>query len=515
MDKKVKIILAVVAILAIIGIVVGIVIVTGNKNKDGNTNNSSENGSASVPTVAIEDVTISSGEIINNDGENVGESLVESHKVSNQWQSGSSYFKQYDFVVENVSDKVQTDWKVVLNVPEGTKISSSWNCECEIQGTQLIIKPASHSLTIQPSSKVENIGIILEAPQEEVITGSGNVDSSQVANQNETEKQTEKQTQGQTVKPADPIPVVSGTPFSRHGKLSVSGSNIVDKNGNVFRLCGISTHGIQWGEMKPYVNKDTFQYLRDDWGANMIRLAMYAREGGYVGGNKSELKELIDKGVKAATELGMYVIIDWHVLNFNPNETKSDAIEFFDEIVQKYSSYDNVIYEICNEPTGSPFVSQIKPYATAVVNTIRKYDSDAIIIVGTNTWSQDIGEVVGNKLTDKNTMYAVHFYAATHTEWLRNNVENAIKAGVPVFISECSICDASGNGAINYDEADKWFALLEKYNVSYAIWNLSNKAETSSLISSGCSKLSGFSDNELSATGRWFKSRITKDAKGK
>lgn len=504
MDKKVKIILAVVAVLAVIGIIAGVIIVTGGSKKDNNDNNS---GQTAGSTSKIDDVTISTGDIANKDGEKGV--LKESHNVTNQWQSGSSYFKQYDFKIENVSDKTQEAWEVVLKVPEGTKISSSWNCQCEVKGTELIIKPGSYGSVIEPNGKVEGIGIILEAPQEDIITGNGNSNSSS----NDKEKETEKQTEIPTFKPADNIPVVSGTPLSRHGKLSVKGSSIVDEKGNDFRLCGISTHGIQW--FPDYVNKDTFQYLRDDWGANMIRLAMYAREGGYVGGDKAGLTALIDKGVKAATELGMYVIIDWHVLNFNPNETKPDAISFFAEVAQKYSSYDNVIYEICNEPTGSPFASQIKPYANDVVNTIRKYDKDAIIIVGTNTWSQDINEVVGNKLDDPNIMYAVHFYAATHKDDLRNKVEAAMKAGVPVFISECSICDASGNGGIDYNEANKWFDLLEKYNISYAIWNLSNKAETSSLIGSGCSKMSGFADSELSDTGRWFKARITKDAKGR
>lgn len=358
MDRKVKIIIAAVAILALIGIVTGVIIVTGGKK---NNDKATDANGTSATTVGIEDITISDEDVVNKDGDSISGALKLSHSVSNQWQSGSSYFKQYDFKVENVSEQTQQDWQVVLTVTDGTKISSSWNCECEIQGNKLIIKPAAYGSVIEPNGKVEGIGIILESPQEEVITGGEDISASQAETEKTTEKETQKETEAVTVKPEETIPVVSGTPLSRHGKLSVSGSGIVDEKGDSFRLCGISTHGIQW--FPQYVNKDTFQYLRDDWGANMIRLAMYAREGGYVGGDKAGLTALIDKGVKAATELGMYVIIDWHVLNYNPNETKSEAISFFAEVAQKYSSYNNVIYEICNEPTGSPFVSQIKPYA--------------------------------------------------------------------------------------------------------------------------------------------------------
>ena len=47
----------------------------------------------------------------------------------------------------------------------------------------------------------------------------------------------------------------------------------------------------------------------------MIRLAMYTAENGYCGGNAANMEAMVDKGVKACTELGMYVIIDWHILS--------------------------------------------------------------------------------------------------------------------------------------------------------------------------------------------------------
>ncbi|MFR5027413.1 MAG: cellulase family glycosylhydrolase [Coprococcus sp.] len=46
-----------------------------------------------------------------------------------------------------------------------------------------------------------------------------------------------------------------------------------------------------------------------------MRLAMHTSEyNGYCsGGNQAQLRNQIYKGVKYATELGMYVIIDWHI----------------------------------------------------------------------------------------------------------------------------------------------------------------------------------------------------------
>ena len=50
---------------------------------------------------------------------------------------------------------------------------------------------------------------------------------------------------------------------------------------------------------------------------------------------------------------------------------------------------------------------------------------------------------------------------------------------------------------------------MNSNQLSFIAWSLSNKAETSALISSGCNAKSGWSDADLSETGRWFKSAIS------
>ena len=151
----------------------------------------------------------------------------------------------------------------------------------------------------------------------------------------------------------------------------------------------------------------------------------------------------------------------------------------------------------------------MKSYAEEIIPIIRKNDPDAIIIVGTPTWSQDVDIAAQDPLDFDNVMYAIHFYAATHTDNIRNKATTALSSGLPIFVSEFSICDASGNGAIDYNQAELWFDLIEEYNLSYAAWNVSNKDETSSLIKSSCSKTSGWTDDELSETGTWLKKQMS------
>jgi len=302
----------------------------------------------------------------------------------------------------------------------------------------------------------------------------------------------------------------SETPYDTHGKLRVKGASLCDSSGSPYQLRGISTHGIAW--YPGYVSEDSFASVRDSWNGDVVRLAMYTAEyGGYCsGGDQNSLKNLIDRGVQAATDLGMYVIIDWHILSdSNPQEHQSEAVSFFREMSAKYASYGNVIYEICNEPNGGTGWDQIKSYANAVIPAIRANSPDSVIIVGTPNWSQYVEQAADSPLTGySNIMYTLHFYAATHKEWLQQKLTYAVGKGLPVFVTEYGICDASGSGGIDTGSAQTWISLLNTYGISFCAWNLSNKNETSAMIAQSCTKNSGWSDSELSDSGRWIVSMM-------
>lgn len=301
---------------------------------------------------------------------------------------------------------------------------------------------------------------------------------------------------------------MNGTPVERYGALQVKGNRLTDKNGNQVQLKGVSTHGLSW--YPQYVNEDFFRQMRDEWNVEVVRLAMYTAEyNGYCVGdenNKQTLKNVIGEGVNHATNLGMYVIIDWHILSdSNPLQNKEEAKKFFAEMAERYQGYDNVIYEICNEPNSGASWNDIKTYANEVIPVIREKDQDALILVGTPNWSQFVNEAAADPITGyDNLMYVLHFYADTHRDDLRNTLQNAYNQGLPIFVSEFGICDASGNGAINVEEANKWIDLMDQNGISYCIWNLSNKDESSAFFKPDCTKSSGFTNEDLSDEALWY-----------
>lgn len=351
------------------------------------------------------------------------------------------------------------------------------------------------------------------SPAVSSVTSSSATTSSAVSSVSTTESKPESQPASKPEsKPEETsVPSQSGTtdkntPFGKHGALSVKGTDLVGASGEKVQLRGMSTHGLAW--FPQYVNFDTFKFLRDEWNTNCVRLAMYTHEnGGYcAGGNKEQLKTLVRNGVDYASQLGMYVIVDWHVLNEqNPLTYKDEAKKFFDEMSKEFAGKDNVIYEICNEPNGSGSWQNVTAYANEVIPIIRANAPNSVILVGTPQWSQNIDQALAAPLKFDNIMYTLHFYAATHTDWLRSRMESCINSGLPVFVSEFGTCDASGNGGVDIGQSNAWKDLIEKHNVSYMCWNLANKNESSSIIASGCSKLYGWSDNELSTQGKWIR----------
>ncbi|MBE5941433.1 MAG: endoglucanase [Lachnospiraceae bacterium] len=445
---------------------------------------------------------------------------------NNSWEQDGKKCAQLDGFIKNHTDVAAKDWKVTVTVPSGSKIQNSWNGNYNLNGTTLVITPVDYNKEVAAKGEVP-FGFIIETPSDYnptqvVLDLAGKQyrpgDKNDVATKEETSTQekTEQGTNEETSNEEATTEIAAaqneaGNAVAKHGALSVKGTNIVDKNGQVFQLQGVSTHGINW--FPEYVNKDAFSDL-SKYGVNAIRLAMYTADyNGYCsGGNQGELENIIDNGVKACTELGMYVIVDWHILNDNdPNQNKDSAKTFFDKMSKKYAGQDNVIYEICNEPNGGTTWESVKAYAEEIIPVIRKNDKDALIIVGTPTWSQDVDIASKNPIKNQeNILYAVHFYAATHQENIRNKVETAISNGIPVIVSESNISEASGNGSLNYDEGNKWMDLIDKYHLSCFAWSLGNKDETSSFLKSSVTKTSGFSKDDFSDAGKWYLEQYSK-----
>lgn len=436
-------------------------------------------------------------------------------KKSSDWEEGGKKCGGYEIVITNNGDTVNS-WTAKVTVPGNTKLMSQWNGIFSISGNTMTVKNESYNGTIEKGKSV-SFGFNYSADayiNEGKVTVNGSTAGSSAGNNSNNNNNNNTST---TKKPAATVPPAPSdpkgtTPVSQHGRLSVKNGQLVDKSGKGYQLRGMSTHGLTW--FPEFVNESAFKTLRDDWNTNVVRLAMYVDEWGngqcYMG-NKSGSLELLEKGVDICIKLDMYVIIDWHVLNpGDPSKYTNEAKSFFETVSKRYAKYPNVIYEICNEPNGgASWSGNIKPYAEKIIPVIRKNAPNSVIIVGTPTWSQEIDKPLSDPLNYKNVMYAFHFYAATHAG-LRSNVENCVAQGLPVFVSEFGTCDASGGGANDFNETQKWLSYFDKQGISYCNWSICNKDETCSVLRPGTSANGNWSESNLTENGKWMRNWFRK-----
>ena len=281
-------------------------------------------------------------------------------------------------------------------------------------------------------------------------------------------------------------------PVKQYGQLQVKGAQLCDQQGQPVILRGVS---LGWHNLWPrFYNKKAVQTLKQDWNCTVIRAAMGIMiEDNYLE-NPEFAMQCMTPVIEAAIKQNVYIIIDWH-----SHVTKTaEAKEFFGHMAQKYGKYPHVIYEIYNEPVEDSWTS-LKKYATEVIGEIRKYDPDNVVLVGCPHWDQDIDLVAASPIQgQKNLMYTVHFYAATHGQYLRDKMVQAHKQ-VPIFVSECAGMEASGNGPLNMEEWQKWTDCMEAEKISWVNWSLSDKDETCSMLLP-----------RAKATGRWTEDGVIK-----
>jgi len=288
-----------------------------------------------------------------------------------------------------------------------------------------------------------------------------------------------------------------------YGQLRVEGSNIIGQNGDSVVFRGMSFFWSQW--IDKYYNYDCIKWLRDDWKCTVVRAAMGIEPDGYLA-NPAKEKEKVKTVINACIDLGIYVIVDWH--DHNAQEHETEAIAFFKEIASEYGNHPNIIYEIYNEPTQVSWSEVVKPYSEAVIEEIRSIDEDNLIIVGTPTWSQDVDIAATDPIVLKNILYALHYYASSHKQSLRDKATAALGMGAALFVSEYGICEYTGDGIIDLDEANIWYMFMDDYNLSWCNWSIADKDESASALKPGANPRGNWSEEDLSESGKIVREKI-------
>lgn len=278
------------------------------------------------------------------------------------------------------------------------------------------------------------------------------------------------------------------------GKGQIYGSCEGVKDGSEVQVRGMSLYWSLLDKSVDFWDAGAITKMVSDMKIQIVRAAMATgdenwSDGKYLGYEKNPDQQagLVDKVVQAAIDNDIYVIIDFH--SHKANNQVETAKKFFTYMAQKWGKYDNVIFEIFNEPEAQSW-NDVKTYANQIIPVIRQY-SDNLILVGNPSWDQNPQMAIGNEVTDSkhNTAYTMHYYAMSHSYGQDNspgkNALTAMNAGLSVFVSEWGTGTADGGGTPTDSKNNGWQNYLNLHKLSWANWSASAISEGTAAFNSG------------------------------
>ncbi|MGW5849051.1 cellulase family glycosylhydrolase [Streptomyces sp. NPDC055254] len=308
-------------------------------------------------------------------------------------------------------------------------------------------------------------------------------------------------------------PQPATTPVGVNGQLTVCGTKLCNQYGKPVQLRGMSTHGTQW--YAQCLTGGSLDALAKDWNADVLRVSTYVQEGGYES-DPQRFTDLAHSLIEQATARGMYVIVDWHMLDpGDPHVNLARAKTFFSAVANRHKGKNNVLYEVANEPSGVSW-GQIKSYAEQIIPVIRGIDSDAPVLVGTRAWSSfgvseggNESEVVAQQVNASNIMYTFHFYAYSHREEYLETLSRAADR-IPVFVTEFGTQNYAGEGSNDFAMSQKYLDLMAAKKISWVNWNFSDDGRTGAVFKTGTCAANGpwAGTGRLKPAGVWIRDRV-------
>jgi hypothetical protein len=258
--------------------------------------------------------------------------------------------------------------------------------------------------------------------------------------------------------------VMAGGVYADVPALTVSNNQI---------LCGDEVKGFAGNTLLPsntgsgqekMYNTSVVKWLKDNWKSTIIRAVLSADDDSYVENNEASI-ERIETVVDAAIDNDMYAIIDFSCQNIENNI--SEAIAFFEQMAQNYGSFNNVIYEIDCEPSLLGWNDAFKPFAEEVISAIRSIDPDNLIIVGTPNGSQDVDIASQDPIMGDNIAYALHIYAGTQDQNLRDKALMAMNNGIPLMVTQWGTANTNDSGTVNKSSSNEWLTFFKAHNLTH------------------------------------------------
>ncbi len=234
--------------------------------------------------------------------------------------------------------------------------------------------------------------------------------------------------------------------------VRVDGNSFVDSKGERMIFQGVAIADPDKLLRQGQWSKRLFEEI-DSWGANIIRVPVHPVA--WRGRGQAGYLELLDQAVIWATELGVYLMIDWHSIGNlesglfqHPmyNTSKQETLEFWRTIAARYKGVPTVaFYDLFNEPAvyngqlGTTTWSNWKAFNEEVIGVIYAHDKHVVPLVSGFNWAYDLTPVRDEPIEAEGIGYVSHPYPMKVEEpwpehWERDF--GFVADTYPVFVTE-------------------------------------------------------------------------------
>lgn len=285
--------------------------------------------------------------------------------------------------------------------------------------------------------------------------------------------------------------IILGFSQNRLERISVNENNFVTENGEIVVFRGLNTSDPDKLVSQNHWNKAYFEEIKK-WGANIVRFPVHPTT--WTKRGKENYLKLIDDGIKWASELNLYVIIDWHSIGNLQTEmyqhdmydtTLKQTYDFWRTIAVKYGKNTTVaFYELFNEPTtfnntlGTASWDEWKNLNEELITIIRANGGEGVPLVAGFNWAYDLTPVLYNPINAEGIAYVSHPYPEKREkpwedQWTAD--WGFVKEKYPLVLTEIGFCGPEDPGAHHPVISDETYGdaitnYSDEKGISYVIW---------------------------------------------
>jgi endoglucanase len=298
----------------------------------------------------------------------------------------------------------------------------------------------------------------------------------------------------------DQAPGVGRAPNQNATKLpriSVKGNRFVDPEGKPVLFRGLCISDPDKLEMQGHWNKEHFVKVKE-MGTTLLRIPVHPIAWRERGG--AQYIKLLDQAVEWATDLNMYVMIDWHSIGNMTNgiyqdpmydTTKEETFGFWRAMSRRYGQNNTVVFfELFNEPAAFGRISW-EAWKTLVedeIAVIRANTQQVIPLVAGFDWAYDLTPLRLNPIAAEGIGYTVHPYSHKRTQpwepkWeedfgfaaekyplIATEFGGFAAPGTPVPPAPAPGTGRPGNAAALAAYGPAIIKYLESKNISWTVW---------------------------------------------